>query len=382
MCGLASSFFQAVHYFARPHDGIIRQEPIVGRVAWRGEVLGNKPSEWRTELSTAQQAELRDMVTSATSTALPLEELSAGDCPLSSSLIQLLDTLRGDLNDDLSPHALGFHVIRGVPVDGWSLQQRRTFFWCLGLHLGVPGTQNKAGDLLGNVRDTGADPRTDRFYLTHAAIPYHCDAAQVVGLLCLRPAPSGGTSRIVSSVSVYNAMLERHPDKVARLYEPFPMDTRGSSPANYVPVEMTQHYNGTVRTFYNTGYLRSAYRHADAPHSEMPSWDKEVLDAYDAVTMDPRLYLDMELQRGDVQLLNNHVVLHSRTEYEDGDSEDTKRHLLRLWLTLKPSSSSSPSATTTTSWYRKLLVWRSKATLATRFAWGGMRSKLYSWGLQ
>jgi Taurine catabolism dioxygenase TauD, TfdA family len=40
----------------------------------------------------------------------------------------------------------------------------------------------------------------------------------------------------------------------------------------------------------------------------------------------------MWLEPGDLQLLNNHVVIHSRTHYEDFEAPDQKRHLLRLWL--------------------------------------------------
>ena len=49
----------------------------------------------------------------------------------------------------------------------------------------VTGRRPCALQLLGHVRDTGADPRTERQYKTAAAIGYHCDAADVVGLLAL-----------------------------------------------------------------------------------------------------------------------------------------------------------------------------------------------------
>jgi hypothetical protein len=44
------------------------------------------------------------------------------------------------------------------------------------------------------------------------------------------------------------------------------------------------------------------------------------------------LAFTMELQPGDLQLLNNHVVYHGRTAYEDTDGPDRDRLLLRLWL--------------------------------------------------
>jgi hypothetical protein len=42
----------------------------------------------------------------------------------------------------------------------------------------------------------------------------------------------------------------------------------------------------------------------------------------------------MHLDRGDMQLLNNYTVIHSRTNFEDYDEPERRRHLLRLWLSL------------------------------------------------
>jgi hypothetical protein len=55
------------------------------------------------------------------------------------------------------------------------------------------------------------------------------------------------------------------------------------------------------------------------------------------------LCFTMELERGDMQLLNSYVTLHSRTPFEDFDEPDEKRHLLRLWLSI-PSSQPLPAA--------------------------------------
>jgi alpha-ketoglutarate-dependent taurine dioxygenase len=42
--------------------------------------------------------------------------------------------------------------------------------------------------------------------------------------------------------------------------------------------------------------------------------------------------VEMDFRPGDVQLLNNAVILHSREAYTDFDEPHRKRHLLRLWL--------------------------------------------------
>jgi hypothetical protein len=204
-----------------------------------------------------------------------------------------------------------------------------------GLHLGVPGAQNPAGELLGHVTDYGeeaANPNSRR-YRTVGDIAFHCDLADAVGLLCLSTARRGGASRIVSSVSVYNELLRRRPDLIDRLYQPFHLDTRdeeGSGRMPYVLVPPCRYAGGVLRTFYHSDYFRSVVRHPDVPR--FTDAERELLDLYEAVASSPDLYLDMQFEPGDVQLISNHFILHARTAYEDDPDPARKRHLLRLWL--------------------------------------------------
>jgi alpha-ketoglutarate-dependent taurine dioxygenase len=52
----------------------------------------------------------------------------------------------------------------------------------------------------------------------------------------------------------------------------------------------------------------------------------------ESIANDPRFYVEMDFQPGDIQLLNNARILHSREAYEDHDEPERRRHLLRLWL--------------------------------------------------
>ena len=231
----------------------------------------------------------------------------------------------------------GFQVVAGIPVERWSDADAELFFWCLGLHLGRPGAQNPQGDLLGHVTDTGddaADPFV-RLYRTSSNIAYHCDAADVVGLLCLRKARRGGASRIVSSVTVHNELLERRPDLVPRLYDPFRLDIRNedaSGALRYLPIPPCRFADGRLRTFYHSDYFRSVVRHDGVP--AFSEEERALLDLYEEIASSPRLYLDMDLEPGDIQWLSNHTILHARTAYDDHPEPERKRRLLRLWLSL------------------------------------------------
>ena len=325
---------QSGHYFSRPHEAPARV-PISGPAAWRGADLASDDA-WRIRLTRGQQDEVCEAVRAARSTGRALEEIRAEDFPL--------PTLAAEIarwRDEIT-RGRGFQVVSGVPVEEWSQDEAETFFWCVGLHMGSPGAQNPQGDLLGHVRDTG-DDATDpfvRLYRTRSHIAYHCDAADVVGLLCLRTARRGGTSRIVSSVSVYNELLARRPELAMRLYEPFLLDVRNedrSGALRHLPIPPCRFKDGVLRTFYHSDYFRSVTRHDDvAPFTDE---EQELLDLYEEIAVDPALCLDMDLEPGDIQWLSNHTVLHSRTGYEDDGAAPTDpaigRHLLRLWLSIE-----------------------------------------------
>lgn len=320
---------QTLHYFARPTECVLR-EPLEIPAAWRGAELSAR-DDWRDALTEHDVAELDRALLAAKRTGKTLGKLTQEDFPLP-TLRHKIVRWRLEVRS-----GRGFQVIRGVPVDRWPERDVELFFWCLGQHLGIPGAQNPEGDLLGHVRDTGESPERVRHYRTNVHINFHCDAADVVGLLCLREAKHGGKSRIVSSVAVYNELLRRNPGVVDRLYEPFMMDTKGEGGVDYLPVRPCCYDSGRLRTFYHTDYFRSA---TDARGvSLLSSSDREVLDLYNEIADSPDMFLDMKLEPGDVQLVSNHTVLHSRTGYEDYPEPERRRHLLRLWISLPPDRS-------------------------------------------
>lgn len=320
---------QAAHYFDRPHRAP-RTEPLASPAAWRGSDLAGH-DDWRVKLEAAQVAELEAALAHAARTGKPTGALVASDFPL--------PTLAGEIarwRDEIRD-GRGFQVVSGIPVQRMSQDECERLFWCVGLHMGRPGAQNAQGDLLGHVVDTGEDASDPfvRLYRTSADIAYHCDAADVVGLLCLRRAREGGASRIVSSVSVYNALLAEHPEWIPRLYEPFPVDLRNEGAADrlqHIAIPPCRHAAGRLRTFWHSDYFRSSQRHADVPRFD--ETQRALLDRYEEIASDPDLYLDMHLEPGDVQWLSNHVILHARTRYQDDPDPARKRHLLRLWLSL------------------------------------------------
>jgi hypothetical protein len=321
---------QSRHYFFdRPHDGV-PEGAVGGPAAWRAEDVA-KDQAWRSVLDSSEREEIQRAVGHARSTGRPTGDLRPEDFPIPLLAAKIAEWRRALVD------GLGFHVVSGVPVEGWSAEECEAFFWCIGLHMGWPGAQNPNGHLLGHVTDTGAaelDPLV-RLYQTAANIAPHCDAADVVGLLCVRPAPAGGASRIASSVAIFDEILRRDPDLASRLFEPFALDIRnedGSGTIQHLPIPPCRFGEGRLRTFYHSDYFRSATRHADV--GPLPPRDQALLDLYEEIAADPAFHLEMDLAAGDIQWLSNHTIVHARTAYEDHRDPAQRRHLLRLWLSL------------------------------------------------
>lgn len=320
---------QIFHYFGRRDEGV-RREPLPGPAAWYGETLQASPQHWTEHLDEGEVAEIAAAVRGVRERGLPLRRVDRAAFPLPT----LAPRLAGFARELLAGR--GFLLLRGLPVERWGEEDAARAFWGIGQHLGQPGAQNPEGDLLGHVTDTGEERRNPhvRRYKTAGDIAFHCDLADAVGLLCLRSARAGGASRLASSATVYNEILRRRPDLVARLYEPFALDSRneereGKRP--WIPVTPCRYAGGRLSTFYHSDYFRSAERHPDV---ELSARDRELLDLFEAVANEPAVRLDMHFEPGDVQLVSNHTVVHARTAYEDAPGPGRGRHLLRLWLSL------------------------------------------------
>ena len=298
--------------------------------AWRGPELAAR-SDWIHELSSAEIAELTDAVARVRRRHIDLDAIHAQDVRLPT-----LEPVIERWADDLDA-GRGFVLVRGLPVDQLGETGSAIAYMVLGVHLGVPVSQNAVGDLLGHVRDDGSDPQdpTVRRYRTRLAQPFHVDGSDVVGLLCLQRAKWGGLSRIVSSVTIYDEVRRERPDLVPLLREPWCFDRYGEERPGEQPwfaMPILTEPAGRFRFTYLRWYIEKAQDHEAVPR--LTGSQIELLDLIDSLADSPELHLDMDFQPGDIQLLANRTILHSRTAYEDHADPTRRRHLLRLWLTL------------------------------------------------
>jgi hypothetical protein len=302
--------------------------PLVeGASAWIGAELARHPEQWIYTLSPADIAEIETAV--ATVRGRDLATLTQADFSLP-ALGPVLDGMREEV---LSGR--GFVLIRGLPVEGRPIADSALAYWAIGMRFGNPRSQNAMGHLLGHVTDLGlaaSDPNV-RTYQTTERQHFHTDSCDIVALLCLKTAKSGGLSSIVSSMAIYNEMARRRPDLLARLFRPFATDRRGEVPVGEKPYFDTPVYTdhaGYLSAIYSGTYIRSAQRFAEVPRFTRE--DVAALELFDDLANDKELRLDMELRPGDMQFLHNHTCLHDRTAFVDWPEPERKRHLLRLWL--------------------------------------------------
>ncbi len=241
-----------------------------------------------------------------------------------------------DMLDELN-HGRGFLLIRGFPRSDYTEEECGIVHWGIGTHFGKAVSQNARGDLLGHIRDTGRDimdPRV-RGYQTRIGLPYHSDGSDVVGLFCLETARQGGVSTVLSSVTVHNRFLERRPDLLDVLYQPFAFDRReevGEGEKPYFSVPVYTYYDGLLSCRYIRGYIQSAQRFAEVPR--LTGKQREAFDLMDEIIAGDDMNVSVRLQPGDMEFANNYTILHARTAFEDWPEPERKRHLFRLWLTV------------------------------------------------
>lgn len=300
--------------------------------AWLRENL-ERDNSWIQPLSEAEVAGIDAALEHAKASGKSMLAMTVEDFPLNDTA---LEALRRAI--DATQTGYGLCLMRGFPVMRWSEDDARLAYWGIGLHLGVARTQNMASSIMSDVRDEGGSYRTKngRGYNTNLALDFHVDFCDVVALLCRRTAKSGGTSLITSSLAVVAEIRRVRPDLLSVLEQPFYYSLQGANAPDeppYYKCPLTGIKDGLRAFRTNRKNIIAAQR--DFPEvPRLTTQQVELLDLLDSLWTDPRLCYSMQLEAGDLQLLNNYVIVHSRTDFEDFSEPDKKRHLLRLWLSL------------------------------------------------
>lgn len=264
----------------------------------------------------------------ARATGRATETLTREDFPLG-DIAADLDTIRRRVQ-----HERGIVLLRGLPVTRYSREDMCRMFWGLGTHFGHAVSQSLMGDRLGHVTNVSGDNPAERGYRSRRELDMHTDSDDILMMLCLQNARSGGQSRFVSALTVYNEMLATYPRLLPTLMRGFRYHWRGEQADGQEPitryrVPVFSHCNGMMSCVFLRAFIDMAAQDLGEPLSQR---EKAALDVFEQLCERSDLKLALDLAPGDAYLINNYTTLHSRTAFEDYDAAQDRRYLLRLWL--------------------------------------------------
>ena len=315
------------------------REALTGPFDWTGEQL-DASKRWHFELDTGDVDELEAALEHARSLGHDPYTVTRADFPLP-RLAAKLAAVAGELED-----GTGVARVFGLPLEHYDTDTIELLWMGLGQHLGALRNQDPHGQLLKKIVDEGSE-RGARYgqldaggkpFLSSRArvastgqLRWHTDRADIVALLCVRPALAGGLSRLASSVAVRNAMLKRRPDLHDLLFQDIYRsrlgeEVEGDRKAYPLPVFGIR--DGKFTSHYSRTYVEAAQLTEGVPTMTDAQW--QALDLLAEVASE--LSSGHDFVPGEIQILNNHVVYHARDAYEDGEGADEKRLLYRLWL--------------------------------------------------
>ena len=305
------------------------RKPIVGRSAWRPADFASRDA-YTVALTSTHLAAFDAALARSRATGRAAEDLGQEDFPLG--------PIAADVSawcDEVLP-GRGFVVLRGLTRDRYSEEDLATIFWGLGTRLGRAVSQSSMGDRIGHVTDVGGKDRRERAYRNSRELTMHTDRCDVIGMMCLNTAMSGGISGYSSVHTIHNEILATRPALLEPLYAGFRYHRRGEElpgepPITEDPVPVLSESEGAVSAVYLRAYMEMAAKELGTPLSDAQI---AALDYFDEVAARPDIKLEFMLEPGETIFFNNCTMLHNRTAFEDHPDAARKRHLLRLWLML------------------------------------------------
>ena len=320
-------------------------KPFVGPSVWTGDQLAASPW-WGHMLS---EADINDLI-SATTEAMKTvqwraegvpEVIAKEDFPLGAEMKAKLQ----DLADELE-YGKGLAMIRNMPVpaldDRVTEKDLAVMYLGVSAHIGNVVMQSSSGLRsvsrgygmpLGRVQAemTGETPKGGKQTNNHFRL--HTDRCDVISLMSLRTAPTGGASRVCSAPAVFNAILERTPELAKALTEPIDRIWEGEKGYFSLPV-VGATPTGQFTTQISPSYVENAQF---LEHAKKATADQvAALDAIETVGME--LGAEFIMAPGMLYFLNNHQVYHGRGNWSVTDNEakgewgNEGRLLFRTWI--------------------------------------------------
>jgi hypothetical protein len=305
-----------------------------GRSVWLGKDLAQS-EDWIFTLPATALAEIDENVARLRGRDAYGASVTVEQFPLA-SIAASVDGWRAEIAT-----GRGFVVIRGLDKERYSDQELGLIFRGFGAHFGRELTQSFLGDRLGDIRDISDEiPERNmrRGYHSGGFQTAHTDPSgelDIVAMLSLAMAKSGGESLLCSAHAVHNMMLDWCPEFLEIFYDGFVLRRPDSDaaamrrPALIGKIPGFVYENGWLNCDHQNGYIRRAEENGNASLSPK---QRAALSVFTALSNHADVMLKMMLRPGDFQFVNNRIILHGRAAFEDHPEKSRRRHLYRLWL--------------------------------------------------
>lgn len=296
--------------------------------AWRPDELAGNTS-WITTLGESQSAQLASATKSVFDPKRKLFDYDRDEFDLGSALDVFLQAALE------AKHGVGLALVKGLPRSELNADEYALMSWAIGLHLGVARPQGKMSQYLSEVRAAGMNYRSagGRGYSSDAALDFHTDGCDLVTLSCFNKAVAGGQSMVSSSVTAWNQLLSERPDLAEVATHPFYFGRNTEQAPDegpYYGQPLFDEADGRLFGKWNRNRMRTAQELDGVPR--LTPKQKACGELLDDILRRQDIMFTMWLEPGDMQFMNNHVMLHSRTGFEDYEQPEKKRLLHRLWL--------------------------------------------------
>jgi alpha-ketoglutarate-dependent taurine dioxygenase len=308
--------------------------PMAATQAWTRDTI--EPSAWTVPLPTAALGELHAVLAELRSAPLPTFLLDPADFALDACRATMAEVRR------LTQDGPMFAVLDRLPMAEISRDEAIQLYWLLSSLLSRPVAQKLNGQMFFDVRDTGAKLKPGsgiRPTVTNVDLRFHNDNSynesppDYVCLLCLHPAKKGGVSQVMSVATVHQALQERFPELMDRLYQPFWYDRHAEhapdEPTTFAAPIFERATDGTVKARLALSEIFAGY---ELRGERMDNQTAAALAAVQSVFDRPELQVELDFAPGQIQYVNNRATGHARTDFVDHPEPERKRHLVRLWL--------------------------------------------------
>ncbi len=311
-------------------------EIIKDRSVWQPEDL-RQETDWKYFFSENDVKEIDEALSFVKSKSYTLSDINIDNFQLH-DIAKELRKVESYVEEDR-----GVFILKGLPVDKYSHEDLKIVYMGIGVQFGYPLRQSLKGELLQDVYNQGENlyGNTGRGTNSSDRLPWHTDRCDIVSLLCISQSASGGESKLASLTNVYNKIKQERPELAEILCSPYfhgraPFEKDNLSPYYTLPVFTS--YQGKFASRYLRRFIEISQEIEGVP--KFSALQIEALDYLDKRLEDSDVCLDIPFDKGDIQIVNNFCICHSRNSYVDTPSQ--QRKLMRLWLAAYQGRDLSP----------------------------------------